>query len=77
MKTGKDVTIEDDTYAGTKWKGKIDTISPWFTQKRNMIAEPFTYNDVRYQECVVRVALEKGDPPLVVGQRVRVKIPSQ
>ena len=53
MKTGKDVTIEDDTYAKTTWDGKIDTISPWFTQKRNMIAEPFTYDDARYQECVV------------------------
>ena len=76
VKEGQDVTIVDDTYQGPTWKGHIEHLAPWFTQKRNMIVEPFNYNDVRYMECVVKVFPE-GQYPLRVGQRVRVKIPSQ
>jgi HlyD family secretion protein len=76
VKEGQDVEIVDDTYAAPKWKGKIEHLAPWFTQKRNIIAEPFSYNDVRYMECVVKV-LDEGPYPLRIGQRVRVLIPSQ
>ncbi|HEX3313331.1 MAG TPA: HlyD family efflux transporter periplasmic adaptor subunit [Gemmataceae bacterium] len=76
VKEGQDVTIVDDTYQGPTWKGRIEHLAPWFTQKRNMIVEPFNYNDVRYMECVVKV-LDEGKYPLRVGQRVRVRIPSQ
>jgi multidrug resistance efflux pump len=76
VKEGIDVEIVDDTYAAPKWKGKIEHLAKWFTQKRNMITEPFSYNDVRYMECVVRV-LDEGPYELRVGQRVRVQIPSQ
>ena len=73
VKVDQDVEIEDDVFQGPKWKGKITFLSPWFTQKRNLIIEPFMYNDVRYLECIVRI---EGDTPLRVGQRVRVKIKS-
>ena len=76
VKEGLDVEIVDDTYAAPKWKGRIEHLAPWFTQKRNMIAEPFSYNDVRYMECVVKV-LDEGPYKLRIGQRVRVQIPSQ
>jgi HlyD family secretion protein len=73
VKIDQDVEITDDTYQGPTFKGKVYSLSPWFTQKRNLIIEPFTYNDVRFLECLVRVAAD-GDLPLRVGQRVRVKI---
>ena len=73
VKLDQEVEIEDDVFQGPKWKGKITFLSPWFTQKRNLIIEPFMYNDVRYLECIVRI---DGDTPLRVGQRVRVKIKS-
>jgi multidrug resistance efflux pump len=73
VKVGQDADIVDDTYQGPTWKGKIYFLAPWFAQKRNLIIEPFMYNDVRYQECLVEV-LDKGEYPLRVGQRVRVKI---
>jgi multidrug resistance efflux pump len=74
-KLDQEVDITDDTYQGPTYKGKVYFLSPWFTQKRNLIIEPFTYNDVRFLECLVRVTSE-GDLPLRVGQRVRVKIKS-
>ncbi len=74
-KLDQEVEITDDTYQGPSYKGKLYFLSPWFTQKRNLIIEPFMYNDVRFLECLVRVTSE-GDLPLRVGQRVRVKIKS-
>ncbi len=74
VKLDQAVDIADDTYDGQKWKGKVYFLSPWFAQKRNVIIEPFMYNDVRYRECLVRVAPEGEGPPLRVGQRVRVRI---
>lgn len=73
VKVGQEADIVDDTFQGPTWKGKITSLAPWFAQKRNLIIEPFMYNDVRYQECIVEV-LEKGEYPIRVGQRVRVKI---
>jgi multidrug resistance efflux pump len=73
VKKDQDVDITDDTYQGPTFKGKVYSLSPWFTQKRNLIIEPFTYNDVRFLECLVKVTAD-GDVPLRVGQRVRVKI---
>lgn len=72
VKLDQEVEIVDDTYQGPSWKGKVYFTAPWFTQKRNLIIEPFMYNDVRYMECLVRVA-ESPSPPRV-GQRVRVRI---
>lgn len=75
VKVGQDVEVTDDTYQGPTYKGKVYFLSPWFTQKRGLIIEPFMYNDVRFLECLVRVSPE-GEPNLRVGQRVRVKIKS-
>jgi multidrug resistance efflux pump len=75
VKLDQEVEITDDTFQGPSYKGKVYFLSPWFTQKRNLIIEPFTYNDVRFLECLVRVTPE-GDLPLRVGQRVRMKIKS-
>lgn len=74
VKVDQEVDITDDTYQGPTFKGKVAFLSPWFTQKRNLIIEPFTYNDVRFLECLIRVNAE--DSGLRVGQRVRVKIKS-
>lgn len=74
VKLDQEVEITDDTFQGPTFKGKVAFLSPWFTQKRNLIIEPFTYNDVRFLECLIRVNAE--DSGLRVGQRVRVKIKS-
>ncbi|MCI0684505.1 MAG: HlyD family efflux transporter periplasmic adaptor subunit [Gemmataceae bacterium] len=72
VQAGQDVDIEDDTYQGPVWKGRIRSLSNWFAEKRHRIIEPFMINDVRTLECMVEVLDES--PPLRIGQRVRVKI---
>jgi multidrug resistance efflux pump len=72
VEAGQEVTIEDDTYAGATWQGRVKRVSEWFAQKRNQIFEPFMVNDVRTLECLIEVTSEGR--PLRIGQRVRVKI---
>jgi multidrug resistance efflux pump len=71
---GQEVTIEDDTFAGATWQGRVKRVSQWFAEKRNKIFEPFMVNDVRTLECLIEVTSEGR--PLRIGQRVRVKIQS-
>ncbi|MCI0377464.1 MAG: HlyD family efflux transporter periplasmic adaptor subunit [Gemmataceae bacterium] len=73
VKEGQEVSIADDTFAGDKWTGKVKSVAKYFTQKRNIIIEPFMMNDVRTLECLVEVTSE-GPQPLRIGQRVRVTI---
>lgn len=72
VQVGQEVDIEDDTYQGPIWKGRIKSLSGWFAEKRHRIIEPFMINDVRTLECMIEVLDET--PPLRIGQRVRVKI---
>ena len=72
VQVSQEVDIEDDTYQGPVWKGRIKSISNWFAEKRHRIIEPFMINDVRTLECMIEVLDET--PPLRIGQRVRVKI---
>jgi multidrug resistance efflux pump len=72
VKIGQEADIEDDSYQGPTWKGKVRFLSYWFAEKRHRIMEPFMLNDVRTLECIVEVAEE--DPLLRIGQRVKVKI---
>jgi multidrug resistance efflux pump len=72
VEKGQEVTIEDDTYAGATWKGRVKHVSGWFAEKRHKIFEPFMVNDVRTLECIVEVTSEGR--MLRIGQRVRVKI---
>ena len=69
---GQEATVQDDRKAGTLWRGKVIRVSDWYTQRRSIIQEPLQVNDVRTLECLI--ALDPGQPPLRIGQRVRVKI---
>jgi multidrug resistance efflux pump len=69
---GQPALIEDDTRNGTRWTGKVLSVSDWFTHRRSILQEPFQYNDVRTLECLV--SIDPGGPPLRIGQRMRVTI---
>jgi multidrug resistance efflux pump len=72
VEAGQEVMIEDDTFAGATWQGRVKHVSGWFAEKRNKIYEPFMVNDVRTLECLIEVT--SSGRPLRIGQRVRVKI---
>jgi multidrug resistance efflux pump len=75
VKDGAEVVIEDDTYHGATWKGKVKSTSPWFAPTRSPVIEPFRYNDVRTMECIITV--EPGGDTKRIGQRVRAMIKMQ
>jgi multidrug resistance efflux pump len=64
--------IEDDLSSGTAWRGRVVRISDWYTQRREVAEEQLQLKDVRTLECLI--ALDPGQPPLRIGQRVRVTI---
>lgn len=71
---GQKAIIQDDTISGERWTGRVTRLSDWYTQRRSIIAEPLQYNDVRTMECIVTV--DPKQPPLRIGQRVRVVLGS-
>jgi multidrug resistance efflux pump len=71
VKKGQEVLIEDDTYRGPTWKGKVRTLSKWYGPQRSQVIEPFRYNDVRTLECIIEI---EDATNARYGQRVRAKI---
>jgi len=70
---GLAVTIEDSANASNRrWTGRVTRVGDWFTQKRNIIADPGQVNDVRTMECII--ALDPNQPPLKINQQVVVTI---
>ncbi len=69
---GQAAAIQDDTTAGSTWHGKVTRISDWYTHRRSILQEPLQFNDVRTLECLI--TLDPGQPPLRIGQRVRVAL---
>jgi hypothetical protein len=47
-------------------------MADWYTQRRLVNEEQLQLKDVRTLECLI--ALDPGQPPLLIGQRVRVTI---
>jgi hypothetical protein len=70
---GQAAAVQDDTTAdGPIWHGRVFRVSDWYTRRRSILQEPLQLNDVRTLECLV--ALDPGQQPLRIGQRVRVTI---
>jgi multidrug resistance efflux pump len=71
--TGRRVTIQDDANPdGPRWTGQVERLSDWITRRRSVLLEPDQINDVRTMEAVIRI--DDGQPPLRIGQRVRLRI---
>jgi HlyD family secretion protein len=69
---GQPAVVEDESDSGRVWKGHVERIANWITRRRSVLNEPFEFNDVRTVETLI--ALDSGQPPLRIGQRVRVRI---
>jgi hypothetical protein len=72
VKVGQSVIIRDDGADPVVRQGRVASLSDWYTQRRSILDEPLQTNDVRTLECLV--TLDPGQPPLRIGQRVRVLI---
>jgi HlyD family secretion protein len=72
VEIGQPASVEDDNNSGLKWRGRVLRISDWYTQRRQVADEQLQLKDVRTLECLI--ALDPDQPPLRIGQRVRVTI---
>jgi multidrug resistance efflux pump len=72
VQVGQTALIRDDTHSGTGWHGKVRSVAGWYEQRRPMTQDPSAYIDVRTVECLI--AIDPGQPPLRIGQRMRVMI---
>lgn len=69
---GQNATVQDDTRVSGTWKGKVRSLSDWYSHRRSMLLEPRQFNDVRTMEAIIE--LDPDQPPLRIGQRVRVSL---
>jgi multidrug resistance efflux pump len=72
VKVGLSAVIEDESNTRQAWRGKVERVANWITQRRAVMQEPFQFNDVRTIETLI--TLDPNQPPLRIGQRVRVRI---
>ncbi len=69
---GQSASVQDFSGNGPAWHGRVIRLSDWYTHRRSILMEPLQFNDVRTLECIV--ALDPGQPPPRIGQRVRVTL---
>jgi multidrug resistance efflux pump len=72
VEVGQPALVEDDGRSGKTWRGHVMRIADWYTQRRLVAEEQLQFKDVRTLECLI--ALDPGQAPLRIGQRVRVTI---
>jgi multidrug resistance efflux pump len=72
VEVGQPAVVEDDASADVYWRGHVMRLSDWYTQRREIAEEQLQLKDVRTLECLI--VLDPGQPPLRIGQRVRVTI---
>ena len=65
-------TVQDFSATGPSWHGRVTRLSDWYTHRRSIMLEPLQFNDVRTLEAII--TLDAGQPPLRIGQRVRVTL---
>jgi multidrug resistance efflux pump len=70
---GQRAVVEDAASSnGPTWKGHVVRIADWYSNRRIIAPETMPVQEVRTLECLVE--LEPGQPPLRIGQRVRVRL---
>jgi multidrug resistance efflux pump len=74
VRKGQVATIQDESSSGsgTSWKGQVSEVSDWMAPRRSILPDPSQRFDTRTLECII--TLDPGQPPLRIGQRVRVAL---
>jgi multidrug resistance efflux pump len=71
VKLGMAAIVQDDSTGSGDWRGKVERVSDWYSQRRSVLLEPLQFNDVRTLECIVTLDPNQAGT-LRIGQRVRV-----
>ncbi len=72
LQEGQRAEVQDDIHPGHVWTGKVQFVSGWYLQRREVMDEMLQTRDTRTLECLI--ALDPDQPPLRIGQRMRVTI---
>ncbi len=72
VRVGQKAVIRDDARSGASWRGKVERIAGWYDKRRPTTQDPSAFTDVRTVECLI--SIDPGQPPLRLGQRMRVMI---
>ena len=74
VKVGQTALIKDDAHSSVTWRGKVQRVAGWYERRRPTSQDPSAFTDVRTVECLI--SIDPGQPPLRIGQRMRVMIGS-
>ncbi len=71
---GQVAFVQDETNTTTRylWRGRVARVADWYTQRRSSLGDPTQFQDVRTLEVIIELA--PNQPPLRIGQRVRVTL---
>jgi multidrug resistance efflux pump len=72
VQVGQPAVIRDDARSSANWRGKVQRVAGWYEHHRPATQDPAAFTDVRTVECLI--AIDPGQPPLRLGQRMRVMI---
>ena len=72
VQVGQKALIRDDARSGASWRGKVERVAGWYQRRRPTTQDPSAFTDVRTVECLITI--DPGQPPLRLGQRMRVMI---
>jgi HlyD family secretion protein len=72
VQVGQPAVIRDDARSGASWRGKVQRVAGWYEHHRPATQDPAAFTDVRTVECLI--SIDPGQPPLRLGQRMRVMI---
>ncbi len=73
IQKGEATLIQDHVTGQEVGRGKVASISRWYTHRRSILQDPLQFNDVRTLECIIQ--LDPATHDLRIGQRVRVQFP--
>lgn len=72
VREGNEVLVQDEADSTFSYRGHVEQVASWYSQRRPVLHDPSQLSDVRTLECVI--VLEPGQPRLRLGQSVRVSI---
>lgn len=72
VKEGESVVVQDEADPSVSYRGRVERIATWYSQRRTVLHDPSQMSDVRTLECVI--VLEPGQARLRLGQAVRVLV---
>jgi multidrug resistance efflux pump len=73
LAVGQPALIQDQVATtGPTWKGQVKRIADWYGPRRTVLPETLPLQEVRTVECIIQ--FDSGQPPMRIGQRVRVTL---